>query len=348
MAKLRDYLDPWQPAQIEGNGEGVMYQGTPETQAAPAQGPAKTLHPAGGGFNYGWNFGGHENVGSNLNTPKYMLSNYLMQNNIDPNSDWSQGAADYLNGLGVTGVQANGGRRVSFGDEFVDTTKQPGEFFWGSNPGSANGPGGMPGSSNPNMFAPSQFTGSGGGQSGGGGDLSGALSEGILSILKGGFGPDKNQLAKRYESARETIDRGRRSQTASLRAALADRGLMGSGAEITGLGRIEEGLAGDYSTALRDATVTEDKIASDRYMQALQAALGSQANNTEQQKVVGQLAVDNLNQNRMWNQFLAEYGLNREKVMSEIQNGNIGAYTGLINAFMQYGQSQSNGYVGNT
>lgn len=360
MARLRNIDDPYNLTPEWGgesggeeygmgtpfnptNNSGVSGYGTSgASQGGGMFAPQQTLTPTNGAFNYGWDFGAHANTGSNLKTPKYMLSNYLIQNNIDPNSDWSQGAYDYLNGLGVKGLQTNGGRRLSFGDEFVDTTKQAGQFFWGSNPGSDQGIGGMPGSSNPYSMP----TGTGVNPSGGSGfgeGLGSAFNEGILSILKAGWGADKGQLAKRYESARETIDRGRRSQMNNLNAQLAERGLLGSGAEASTIGRTESDLAGQYSTALRDATLAEDQIASDRYMGALNAALGADSNDINRKKMIGELAVANLSQNRQWNQFMLQYGLDKEKIMNDISMGNIDRYTNLIGMFLQYGQGLSQG-----
>lgn len=318
------------------NGGGV---------ASPPRGPDATIKPTKGGFDYGWDFGAHQNVGSNIKTPKYMLSNYLISNNIDPNSDWSQGAYDHLNSLGVQGLQMNGGKRLSFGDEFVDTTKQAGQFFWGSNPGSDKGPGGMPGSSNPGMFAPTQFGAVGGGlnTSGGGSGGSGGINDAIMSIIKQGYGPDKGNIAKRYESARETLDRGRKSQMSNLQAAMAERGLLGSGAEAATMGRVESDLAGQYSTALRDATLAEDQIASDRFMGAINAGLGSEANDIQRQKVMGELAVAQLSNNRAWNQFMMQYGLDKQKIEYDMQNGNIRQYMDLIKMFLDSGADLSNG-----
>ena len=362
MARLRnnylepDYLDPNGPASAGGLGDFGGPGGFNDYYNNPANGggvagppkqgqPATTLTPTNGAFNFGWDFGAHQNVGSNLKTPKYMLSNYLIQNNIDPNSNnWAQGAADYLTGLGVQGVQANGGSRLSFGDEFVDTTKQSGQFFWGSNPGSDKGPGGMPGSSNPGMFAPTQFGSAHGAMGGGATNApSGTANEAIANIIKQGFGPDKGNIAKRYESARETLDRGRKSQMSNLQAAMAERGLLGSGAEASTMGRVESDLAGQYSTALRDATLAEDQIASDRYMGAINAALGSDANDIQRNKVTGELAVAQLSNNRAWNQFMLQYGLDKQKIEYDMQNGNIRNYMDLIKMFLSSGADLSNG-----
>ena len=182
--------------------------------------------------------------------------------------------------------------------------------------------------------------GGGGGTSGG---FDGQLEQGILSILKQGWAPDKNRLAQRYESARENIDRGRKSQMGNLQAALAERGLLGSGAEAATMGRLESDLGGQYSTALRDAQLSEDELSQDRYMGALNAGLGMSANDINRKKVMGELAVANLSQNRAWNQFLMSYGLDKQKIENDIQMGNIDRYTNLIGLYMQYGQSLAGG-----
>jgi len=281
--------------------------------------PETTPGPSGGATDWSkFNFSGNPNA----------VRDYFASRGVAPRDTSPDYWASKWEGLVRRGQEIGNPnyafQRLEAADEFLPNQDPRNSPFAGSAPGGG-------------MFAPSEFSGEG--QS----PLTGPINEGILSILKQGWGPDKNQLAKRYESARETIDRGRRSQMNNLSATLAERGLLGSGPEKTGLENIEANLAGQYSTALRDATLAEDEIASGRYMQALDAGLGSMAQDTNAKKVMGELALGHLAQNRMWNQFLAQYGLDREKVMSDIQMGNIDRYTELIRLFFQYGAGLSQG-----
>lgn len=167
----------------------------------------------------------------------------------------------------------------------------------------------------------------------------------IMGVLRQGWGADQGAVGRRFESAREGIDRGRRSQTSNLRAVLADRGLLGSGPEATGYAQIEDNLAGPFSTALRDAQIAESEIASDRYTSALGQAVRMSEGETTRELGLGQLALGQLSENRQWNQFLANFGLDREKFLADIERGDTDQYMQLLRIWLEYGQGLSNGEV---
>jgi hypothetical protein len=48
--------------------------------------------------------------------------------------------------------------------------------------------------------------------------------------------------------------------------------------------------------------------------------------NVRRQQVLGDIALRSLDQNRLWNQFLAQYGLDRDKVQWDMQHGNTDQY----------------------
>jgi len=182
-------------------------------------------------------------------------------------------------------------------------------------------------------------------------------NEALSSLLRGGRGGFNEGIVNaRMESARENAERWRKGQVDTLRAGLADRGLLGSGPERTGLERIGMDMAGVGATALRDIFADESGAADERYMDALQLGLaGGQANNQAllsglsqahgRQMGLSQIALQSLAQNMEWNKFLAEFGLDRDQVMEEMQSGRLEALLPLLQLFIQLtGQSQR-GYV---
>ena len=179
-------------------------------------------------------------------------------------------------------------------------------------------------------------------------------------IERGGELPN-DQIARRFESARELLDKGRRTMINDLEGDLVSRNLMSEpgipqGAHIGGLERITENIAPEFSRALRDIYTDESAKADTRMMSALQMATGfstDQARNllagigegTARQSALADLALRELQTNMAWNQFLAQFGLERDKVMYEIQNGGIQSIMPLLQAFMQLGGMSNAGYV---
>lgn len=195
------------------------------------------------------------------------------------------------------------------------------------------------------------------GSTGFGGDVQRALS-GLME--RGGELP-ADQVARRFESARELLDKGRRTMINDARGDLASRNLLSEpgipqGAEIGAIDRITDKLAPEFSRALRDIYADESAKSDARMMTALQMATGfstDQARNllagigegTARQSALADLALRELQTNMAWNQFLAQFGLERDKVMYDIQNGGIDQLMPLLQAFMQLGGMANAGYV---
>ena len=195
------------------------------------------------------------------------------------------------------------------------------------------------------------------GSTGFGREVQGALSE---QLNRGGE-LDDAAVARRYESARELLDKGRRTMVNDLRGDLASRNLLSEpgipqGAEIGGIERISENMAPEFSRALRDIYNDEAARADTRLMTSLQMATGlasDQARNllagigegTARQSALADIALRNLAQNQSWNMFLAQFGLERDKVMYELQNGQIDSLMPILEAFKLMAQLSNNGYV---
>jgi hypothetical protein len=187
------------------------------------------------------------------------------------------------------------------------------------------------------------------------------VQQGLTDLIERGGELPADQVARRYESARELLDKGRRTMVNDLRGDLGSRNLLSEpgipqGAEIGGLSRITDKLAPEFSRALRDIYADESAKSDARMMTALQMATGfstDQARNllagigegTARQTALADLALRELQTNMAWNQFLAQFGLERDKVMYEIQNGGIENLLPLLQSFIQLGGLSNAGYA---
>lgn len=172
----------------------------------------------------------------------------------------------------------------------------------------------------------------GGGAAGGGMDLSGLTSNLDLNQILGQIGGGGNLTAQAIEGARMPYEIARRSQLANARGDLANRGLLSEpghqqGPEVSSIQRIEEGLAPAYTGAISDRLLQQDQTA------------------VQRQQVLGDIALRSLDQNRLWNQFLAQYGLDRDRVQYDMQHGNTEQYLELLQIWLANGRTASEGYV---
>jgi hypothetical protein len=153
--------------------------------------------------------------------------------------------------------------------------------WWGGGGDPLKAFGGGSGSGSGGGFGPSG--GSSGGGSSSGGSTSGSSSsspqdiDSIMAQLQKLF-PDgaynEDIVNRRTESARENMERFRKSRMANTRAQLADRGLIGDGPEATGIMNIESDMADDYQRAASDIFANESENADQRMIQALTVAAG--------------------------------------------------------------------------
>ena len=172
---------------------------------------------------------------------------------------------------------------------------------------------------------------------------------------------DPSLRAQRMEAKRQPIEAFRRMQTNQMRGELANRSLisepgMPQGSEIGALGRFEERLAPYYATAGQELASEDARANNDRLSQAITLATGlSQSQSqqmlatlhegTDRQRVLSEIALGTLDRNIIWNKFLAELGLERAKVMYQIQQGRVDSIAPILAMFQQYLNSASGGYV---
>lgn len=169
----------------------------------------------------------------------------------------------------------------------------------------------------------------------------------LLDIIgKGGMTPNiEGQLV----GAREQSGLAQRSMLADARAALADSGTLSEpGVEQGGTNlaveRIAENIAPNYAQSVRDIYSHALDITNQSLQSALATAAGLSAQQasavlesigqtTNRQQMLANVAIQSLDQNRQWNQFLLQYGLDKEKLKLTAQQGN---YDQLIQLLMQF------------
>lgn len=192
---------------------------------------------------------------------------------------------------------------------------------------------------------------------GGTGDATSASLDAALQDLLAQRGQPPAQTdadrVRRFEAISDPIQRGSRALLENLRGDLANRGQIGSGlADDAVLRAYESRIAPQFADQLRQAGIDLDRELGQEATQRLTSALSTGANRTgqrlaattsgvsagnERQRLLGELALGQLDQNRQWNEFLAEFGLKREEVQHAMESGQLdqllqlfAAYQGLL------------------
>lgn len=161
---------------------------------------------------------------------------------------------------------------------------------------------------------------------------------------------------RRTDSARADIERARKSFGANNAAALAERGLIGSGPEQTAQNSLDERMYDQYLQQSSDIYANESENADQRMMQALQIAAGMSAEEAknavdwfraQNDFTLGQggLALGNLNAVNDYNLGMANYGLNRDKLGYDLSNQDLQRYIDLIKMWQSGSNQSAGGYV---
>jgi hypothetical protein len=198
-------------------------------------------------------------------------------------------------------------------------------------------------------------------------------------IARGGKMPvDVRRRAMEIEAARSPLDILRRSQLEQGQAELASRGLLGQGPELDYMQRLEGRLAPEYARAGQLIELAEREREETRFQNAMElsartaneqaqlresrlANAMSQASGmsqeqsrnllntvqsvTERQQMMNDVALQSLDRNMEWNQFLAEFGLERSQVLETIQTGRIAALLPLIQQYLAGVTLAASGFV---
>lgn len=203
-----------------------------------------------------------------------------------------------------------------------------------------------------------------------GGSANNGMDPDLVAALKGlfpGGGFNQDIVNRRTDNVRDQLNRFRTSQNASNRASLANRGLIGSGPEITAQNRMEQGIADQFQNAVSGIYADESQNADSRMMQALGlfGGLGSDANRLaldrelglgqldlgwgrlglDQTLGLGNLALGNMNGTNDYNLGLARLGLDRDRLQHEIESGNIDQIIQILSQWLAGANSSAGGYI---
>ena len=184
----------------------------------------------------------------------------------------------------------------------------------------------------------------------------------LLQEVQTGSPQAEARRTKRMLTATENAQLGQQGLMEQLRAQLGDAGLVGlpgapQGMETAGARRVTERVAVPFSQAIRDIDIDESEQADVRQLNALQLATGwssdkaqrvlqATAAGTDRQRIMSEIALETLQTNQAWNSFLAQFGLERERFMNDVRQGNLDRIGGIINSFQQYLSQLRGGYIG--
>jgi hypothetical protein len=230
------------------------------------------------------------------------------------------------------------------------------------------------------MDAIAQIIGAGGA----GGAAETPFGEGVQSEIQnlidnqGYLEADPQRRAMEFEQLRSPIDAMRRAQMAQGQQAMAGRNILGSGAEVDFLERLEGSLAPAYASAGQQLALNTQQAADDRYMDALASGqdlataqadrrearllpalslaagiteasarnmLDAAASWTDRQAMLSDVVMRNLDQNMDWSKFVANFGLNRDQVMHMMTTGQMDALVNALNNNYKGLQAISQGFV---
>jgi hypothetical protein len=144
------------------------------------------------------------------------------------------------------------------------------------------------------------------------------------------------------------------------RAMLADRGVISEpgipqGAESDAIERITQSLALPYSQAIGDIEAHGMDLAHDDVTNALQLATGmssdqaarilqSVGTGSNRQVALAGIALQQLQSDRDWQQFLSEFGLNHDMVMEQLRQGRVSLAIQLAGIFANQSEAASSGF----
>jgi hypothetical protein len=175
--------------------------------------------------------------------------------------------------------------------------------------------------------------------------LSGGLSQ-LVGDASSRMHSTPQQQAMAMENARLPYEQARKIQLRNAEDALASRGILGepgqrSGALSGAVGRIETDLAPAYTSAINNALLGLD----DQERNWANTLNGAIQTGTNRQSALSDIALRSLDQNRLFNQFLATYGLDRARTMAELANGQNDQLLRLLEIYVTQQGNVNAGFV---
>lgn len=195
-----------------------------------------------------------------------------------------------------------------------------------------------------------------GGLSDSGADLSASLKK---IIDAGGATPD---ITAQIVKARDNSALAQQGMLADARGEMADRGILSEpgvpqGAEMSAIRRIAERIAPEFANSLTDIQTHAMDKGQESLLSALQMATGlstDAAHNmlqavtvgTNRQSAIASIALQTLDQNRQWQQFLMQHNLDRDRLTMEMDQGNWQMVMSLIQQFLSASAIGGQGRIG--
>lgn len=370
-AQGNDYARTSAPPNV---APGEPTPGVPPTSSASSLGQWANMLE---GFDLGKLQSGHD-------SPKYQFGRVMSQ--FDPTKGITQELLDALNKLGLGTVSGSGDKLRIGGNvdprfegitEF-DIARDLGKGGWQWQ--GIGGPGYQP-SGGGGGYTPSAATGGSYGGGGGGGTTTSttrtaptfdSLKQTLEGLFPGGLF-NQDVVTRRTSNIADALTRQRKSQTASNQAALAERGLIGSGPEASAMQNLDDRMFQTFTSGVNEAYATEGENADQRMMQALQIAAGMTAEearnavdwfraNTEKELGLGQLdlgrgrlglderlgmgnlALGNLRAGQDYNLGMGRLGLDRDALMYNLQNTDIDRLLEIARILMGGSGTAAGGY----
>lgn len=202
-------------------------------------------------------------------------------------------------------------------------------------------------------FGLGQVIGAGGGATS---QIGRATENSLASLLGQGGNLNQDILNSRLESAQEELLGQERQALSSLEARMADRNLRG-GAFAGGLEDLTERVQGQRARTTRDIFADESTRADQRLMGGLslgsglaqsgtQNLLGAVGQGTNRQNMLGQLALQNLAEQNDFAKFVAQFGLERDQVLSDVEQGRFDRLLPFLQLFFQGAGQSAQGFIG--
>lgn len=203
----------------------------------------------------------------------------------------------------------------------------------------------------------------GGGGGGGGGGATPAtafsnpqLMEQLQALFSNQGNFNSDIVNRRTENAAATLRRSANSRKANNEAYLAERGLIGDGPQGSMVGRVDEDIANQYADAVSGIYADESEAADARMMQALSLATGMSTADADRALGYfranndftlgqGNLALQNSIASNNYNLGLGNFGLDRDRLMHDIESGNIDHMIELLRLYLGGAEIGAGGHI---